>query len=87
MIGEAFFKWYNFIADFDIDEFEEIELMVLGGLSVGVMLTFLARDDNVSGVELAFRILLIESLGDFFLGFGFSRERNLRQEDVCKSGH
>lgn len=87
MIGKAFFKWYGFFADLDFDEFEEIDFMLFSGLSVGVMLTFLARDDNLAGVELAFRILLIESLGDFFLGFGFSRERNLRQEDVCKSGH
>lgn len=87
MIRETFFEGYSFSADLDITELENVSLMLLAYWSVGVMLTLFTRDDNLAGFELAFGELLVESLCDFFLGLGLSGERNLRQEDVCKSGH
>ena len=87
VVGETSLEWHCFIADLDITELEETCLMLFASFSISVMLALLTRDDNLAGVELAFGELLVESLCDFFLGLGLSDERNLRQEDVRKSGH
>jgi hypothetical protein len=87
VVGETSFERYCISADLDITELEETRLMLFARLSISVMLALLTRNDDLAGVELAFGEFLVKSLCDFFLGLGLSGERNLRQEDVRKSGH